>query len=518
MLAAFMRCAEAAPDELAMAVPGTPDPTKHTFGQLRERAERFAGGLRRSGLRPGDRVILASPPSADFYALALALAGSGMTVVLIDGSMDRRRLMSALRSARARAVVSVGAALRRWPLLPPLLRMRRYAVDRPSWGVRSLEELAGEPAALADPGDDDPLIISFTSGSSGRAKGVVRTHGELRAQHEALGRHFPLAPGDVDMPAFPAMVLHNLCSGVVTVIPPVDLRRPGAADPVALVEAVRRHGVTTLSGAPAYLGRLADHLEATGDRLPGVRRILAGGAPVPRRLCSRLVELFPEAETTVVYGATEAEPIAHVAMREVVATDGDGHLVGPPVPEVEAQLVGLPERLERELRPGQLSAQAVPLGEVLVTGDGVSRQYVGDPASNAARKVQEAGGRVWHRTGDVARIDADGRLWLLGRTGDLVRHRDRALHPLALEAAVSELPGVRAAGLVAHPGAPDGELAVVADGPSALTGVRSHLQGSGLDELPVRLVESIPTDARHNSKVDRAALARQLSDRRLPRT
>ena len=512
----FVRRAQEAPDEIALVLTRTGVRNSNTaeqatFRQLHARAERFAGGLRAAGLEPGDRLILASPLSVDFYALSLALVGSGMTLVLIDGRMDRRRLLSALRSAGAQAVISLPTTLRRWPFVPPLWRMRRYATGSAPPGVRAVAELESDKlGALLDWPDEVLAAISFTSGSSGRAKGVRRTYGILGAQHESLSQHLPFRVGDVDMPAFPAVVLHNLLCGVTTVLPPVDLREPGSADPAAVAAAVREHGVTTLSGAPAYIGKLVDHLLDRDECLPTVRRVVVGGAPVSRDLCARVLGAFPGVDGRIVYGSTEAEPIAHVSMANVLDADGDGYLVGASVPELEVELVELPERLDTELRPGALAERAVPVGEVVVKGPSVSRDYVGDPDAVALNKVREADGSVWHRTGDIARRDGDGRLWLVGRRGLEVRHRGGSLQPLAVEAGLIEIDGVRAAALVAHAGQPEGELAVALDKPSRLHDIQAHLNASGLGDLPVRVLSELPTDLRHNSKVDRAALVSLL--------
>ena len=486
-----------------------------TFRELGERAERFAAGLRATGLGPGDRLILATPLSVDFYALSLAVVGSGLTLVLIDGRMDRRRLLAALRAARARAIVSTTAALRRWPLVSALWRLRRFASDGTGPGVRALSELESTGRlSLGDRPLEDVAAISFTSGTSGRAKGVKRSYAIFQAQHESLSRHLPFRPGDVDMPAFPAVVLHNLCCGVTTVLPPVDLREPGAADPAAVAAAAREHDVTTLSGAPAYIGRLVEHLLASGERLPRVRRVVVGGAPVTRRLSARVAEAFPEADGRVVYGSTEAEPIAHVSMSELRESEGEGFLVGSRVPELEVALVDLPERLDKPVGADELSARAAAVGEVIARGAGVSRDYAGDPDAVALNKVREPDGGVWHRTGDIGRLDDQGRLWLLGRRGETVTHRGRVLHPLAVEAGVLDVPGVQAAGLVAHAGEPEGELAVAVDKQSRLDEIQSRLDADGLGTLPIRLLEALPSDARHNSKVDRIALAKLLEDER----
>ena len=125
-------------------------------------------------------------------------------------------------------------------------------------------------------------------------------------------------------------------------------------------------------------------------------------------------------------------------------------------------------------------------------------------------KLRESSGRVWHRTGDIARRDDRGRLWLLGRRGQVVDQGGTPVYPLQLEALVEELPGVSRAALLASPSANGGELAVVG-GDAALTAVRRSLDELGLAGLPVRRVSSIPMDRRHHSKVDRPELARQLA-------
>jgi acyl-CoA synthetase (AMP-forming)/AMP-acid ligase II len=238
--------------------------------------------------------------------------------------------------------------------------------------------------------------------------------------------------------------------------------------------------VTSLSGAPAYLSRLSAAILARGTPLTGVRRIVTGGGPVGRALCADLQRAFPRARTHVIYGATEAEPIASVAIGELLAADDEeGFLVGLPVGETRIQLTNADG--ERGLT-----------GEISVRGS------------------QVASGGAWHRTGDVGRLDAQGRLWLLGRVGAEIIHRGRVLHPYVAEAAALSIPGVRAAALVAHRGCPDGELSVEldagADATAAMAALRASLARRGLASLPVRRRRAIPMDARHASKVSRAEL------------
>jgi acyl-coenzyme A synthetase/AMP-(fatty) acid ligase len=121
---------------------------------------------------------------------------------------------------------------------------------------------------------------------------------------------------------------------------------------------------------------------------------------------------------------------------------------------------------------------------------------------------------VWHRTGDLARRDGEGRLWLLGRRGDTVVHRGRDRYPFEIEAAALDVNGVWRAALVAHARAPEGELAVQL-APDAQSSAVSAALGDLLAEhempaIAVRVLATIPMDARHESKVERRALAAQL--------
>ncbi len=487
------------PERLALAIPATGESV--TYGELRARAEAFNGGLAAAGFGRDSRILLAGPIGVDFYALALALAGGARTLVLVDGTMDRRRLLGALRAARADAIVGPGDLLRKWWLIPPLWRAARYSVGARARGTRSHLTLAGAPRPLTDSPDDTVANISFTSGSSGRAKGVVRTHAVAGAQVAALDAALPLGPTDVEMTAFPAVVFRNMFSGATSVLPPMDLRAPATVDPVPVLAALRAHDVTALSGAPVFIERLATHA-ATGTRLPRLRRVVIGGAPVSRRLCALVQQGFPGAEGIVVYGSTEAEPVSVIGIDEVLSTAGDGYLVGRPIASADVELLTLPDVVAHPLTPDQLRAARTSDGEVVVRGPHVARRYVNDPEAFDRNKIQSTDGSVWHRMGDLARRDAAGRLWLLGPRGTTVGGR----YPFVVETRAQDIDGVRNAGFVAHPGAPSGELAVVVSDPAAAASVRA-----AFPELRVCTIDTMPVDRRHHSKIDRARLAELLS-------
>jgi olefin beta-lactone synthetase len=454
-----------------------------TYADLLVRAARYAAALRGRGIRPGARVLVLVAPDAEVYALLLAILACGLTLVVVDGRQDARRLPGALAAARADVIIAPRTLLRLWPLLTSLRRARRFASPGELLGPHgtSAGTLWSDEFRARRVPADTPAVISFSSGNTGRAKPVVRTHGVLLAQHHALADALPVGGDDVNLPGFPIATLHNLCCGIATVLPPADLRTMVDADPVRVLELMGDRGVTSLSGAPAYMARLAQAVLDTGLPCGRVRRIAVGGGPVGRALCADILRAFPNAESHVVYGATEAEPIAFVPVQEVMAAaDGVGFMVGRPARGTAVRLLGA-------------NGEDALVGEVAVRG------------------AQVAGEQPWHRTGDIGRRDAQGRLWLLGRVGCEVSVRGRVVHPYVAEAAALSVPGIRAAALVARRGAPDAELIVEPLRDASVEGVLIALSQCGLGAVRVRTCRAIPMDARHASKVARTELVELLA-------
>jgi acyl-CoA synthetase (AMP-forming)/AMP-acid ligase II len=332
---------------------------------------------------------------------------------------------------------------------------------------------------------DAPALVSWTTGSTGRPHAVVRTHGALAAQHAAIQRLRAPRPGDVDLVGLPTMALHDLACGVPMVMPP---RPHGDGYGTLLRALVARAAVTTAVGFPALFERLVDGAGAAA--LPGLRSIHVGGAPVGTALLDRLALVAPNAAVVVVYGATEAEPIAAVEATELRspamrAAPGSGMLVGRPCDGIDLRLVPIEGRA-----PVAISG-AVP-GRILVRGDRVARDPVrSDPDG-------------WLDTGDVGTIDADGRLWLLGRASNML---PGGVAPAEIEQPVTALEEVEASALVSVPRR-DGPRLVLAVQPAAnaaATVVQARVASMVSERAwtldRVAVVRRLPRDAR-SGKVD----------------
>src|SRR6056297_11283 len=443
-----------------------------TYQELRNLSNALAETWRAKGIKAGDRVLLAMGVNIELYASLAALWSLGATVVLPEPAMGLGGLRHAVNVTKPKAFCASGAYRLLKLLLPGL------------WGTPVLRPKATSAAPKVNNRvKNEVALISFTSGTTGAPKAIPRGHFFLMAQYEAVAPILQSEAEERDLVAFPVFTLVNLAAGRTSILPSWKMSRLAKLTPARLGEWLRQTGATRALLPPSLAALLP------GAGATGLRHVFTGGGPVFPNLVKQLQE-DTGASVTCVYGSTEAEPIAHLEGRDIGDAEqaqmaqGAGLLVGRPVPEMALRLCD---------------------GEIEVSGDHVNKSYL-NPAQTAENKVIE-GDKVWHRTGDAGRLDAQGRLWLLGRAGDEVRGPNGPIHPFAAEVAAQDWPGVTHCALMEKAGravlAIEGERAKVQDW-------RIRAQDFGVDRIEV--ITAMPMDARHHSKIDRGKLARILKD------
>jgi olefin beta-lactone synthetase len=499
-----------------------------SFRELDQLSARMAAAFADAGLRPGDRALVVHPISIRLYAVLIGLFRLGATALFLDPSAGRAYLDRCCRLAEPRGFIGVPKAhllrllssgIRRIPI--------KIIVRRGTGEGRSQETIE---ACV----DETPALLTFTSGSTGEPKAVVRSHGFLLAQHHVLAATLQLKPGATDITTLPVFALSNLAAGVTSVLPDADLRRPGAIDPAPVLRQIERYRPASLIASPAFLDRLISHSQGSAANDPraandaGVdasfdsfEHIFTGGAPVFPRLLKKVHAVAPHATVTAVYGSTEAEPIAHIDLDEIDADDftrmqgGAGLLAGRAVEAIALRI--MPDRWGTPLpatSPDLFDAESLPagsIGEIMVTGPHVLRGYL-NGVGDTETKVR-VGDRVWHRTGDAGYLDDRGRLWLMGRCSARIDDAHGTLYPFAVEAAAQAIDGIARAALFAHAGA---RLLAIELEPTAQAttreAARRALSWAKLEDVVV--LKTIPVDRRHNAKVDYVALRKLLPPRR----
>jgi len=456
-----------------------------SFAAFAALSQGLAGQLQSEGIMAGQRWVVLAELGAPLYAGIAALFQLGAVVVLVDPWAPADYLAKALSQVEADGVL-VGGKARLF-----LARKSFRAISR----RLSLDKLlAKKSPALKDVAprsDDDTALITFTSGSSGKPKGFDRTHGFLRAQQAAHEKYFDHAEGDVDLCMYPVFVLSNLRQGMTSVLIDAPLRDIAKADMARVFAQINRHRVTSISLSPTLLRMLIHHARDTKSPFP-LKKIFSGGAPVDPQLLAELEAISPTTHWTVVYGSTEAEPIALLKKGDVPLEEllrASGYPLGRLVPDLRLKW----EPLE-DVHPWHTS----PPGEVIITGDFVGKRYWRNEEAFNDNKIVDADGTIWHRTGDMA-YQQDGFLYLVGRRHNSLPTPQGALFPLPLEKRLEALPGVRKAALLNHGGE---TLAVIQGRPPSA--VELH---HALGDFEARVVHApIPLDSRHRAKIDHQAL------------
>jgi len=496
-----------------------------TYGALAERVESAAAGLARLGLAFGDRAFVFVPMSPELYVAMFAVQRLGAIAVFLDSWARRDQLGLCAKQVEPRAFIGPEPAFALIKGVPELEAAPVRIVVGPHAGMYSAElgalAAAGGRVPVAPVEREHTALVTFTTGSSGMPKGANRTHRFLAAQHRALDRCLPYGPGDVDLPVFPIFSLNNIAGGVTTVLPAVDLARPDSSDGALLAAQIRATGATCCTLSPSLLRGVSAAAGRPGAELRGLRRAATGGAPVTTDDVIALAAAAPTAELHILYGSTEVEPIAHLVASEMPpgSEDAEGVCVGRLAHGLDARLLRL-ERGPVALGPKGWAEWEAPtggFGELVVAGDHVCRDYYRSPEAFRAAKILDADGRVWHRTGDVCRFDAAGRLWVGGRVHNAICRAGQTLLPVRPEFLMKRLPFVRDAAYLGLPDAKLGERAAAAfslrpgPAPADPAGeVRGALAAAGVVCDEAVQLEAIPLDPRHHSKVEYARLREQI--------
>lgn len=467
-----------------------------TYQELEQMSDSMAHLLQAKGVKRGSRVLLLLPIGPELYAALAAVWKLAGVAVVIDPGAGIPNFRHGVRATRPEVFMGIpkshllrllSAELRQ----VPVHISTGFVPFTTRWVQRSCPAIE---AAQVDA--DTPALITFTSGSTSKPKAAARSHGFLLAQNQALQHTLQLEPEGIHLCTLAVVTLTVLAAGSTALIPEAKLARPGFIQPEPVLKQLQKHQPLTVTASPAFVERLAEK-----GKLP-FRRIYVGGAPVfPYQL-----ELFKQqssAEIYSVYGSTEAEPIAEQAHSQILPEDfehmrsGKGLLTGIPVPEIQLRILpdqhGQPFAYQTRAAFENATLPPMQVGEIVVTGNHVLKSYL-DPSGNTETKWTDEQGQTWHRTGDAGCLDAQGRLWLLGRCGARVDD----LYPFSVEVAAQNHPAVKRAALTAQQG--QKVLWVQWKGPEDPSGLAEMLSWANLTEI--RTIKTIPLDRRHNAKVD----------------
>jgi len=472
-----------------------------SWAVLADRVARVSGAFLQGGITRGDRVSVLIPPGPDLICVVYALWRIGACAVVVDRGLGLRGMRRAIRGAAPSHVVGSREGL-------ILARTLRFPGVRIS--TRDLPSMVRNSShSDIDARQDDEAVVVFTSGATGPAKGVIYRHHQVERTMALLGHHYGLSEHDSLVAAFAPWALLGPGLGVTSVIPDMDVTKPGTLTADALAEAITVAQGTVIWAAPAALRNVVNTSRSLSaakiEALGGIRLLLSAGAPVPLSLLEDAAGIFPQASIRTPYGMTEALPIAEADI-DLIRTHGIGNgvFVGAPLPGIEVAIAPL----DSLGVPAETLSRADGItGEIVVSGahirDGYDRLW-----ATTMRASRNPG---WHRTGDVGHLDDDGSLWVEGRLAHVITTANGPLTPVGLEQRAL-MTGVANAACVGIGPVGTQQVILILEMPGeshlvdALTTSRYRTE-CAYSFAAVLRIDHLPVDIRHNSKIDRTALA-----------
>lgn len=467
-LSQFRHQAGLQPQACALVWDGDGDGGTETlsYGELLQRGEALARGLRQLGVGREQVVALAMERSPELVVALLGIGLAGAAFLPLDPQAPTARLTAVLLDSGAQALLLDAqgpagvAALAELPGLHS--RCLRLPLADSSPDDTGLHDTAPHEAALAE----DLAYVLFTSGSTGRPKGVMVEHGALSRRLAWLARSWGITPQDRAIQGThhgfdPALVelLLPLSLGASIALPP-----PGRLHPRRLAEHMARHGATFGAFVPSTLAGLVDawaQNRRQGRPPPSLRVACCGGEPLSPELLRRFQSLS-QAQLYNLYGPTEAcifstawpcTPVPPASENTAASADAPPFDVplGRPVDDTRIHVLGP----ELQVQPFGVS------GEIYIGGSALARGYLGRPELDADRFIPdpfqpESSGARLYRSGDRGWIDPNGLLHFCGRLDRQVKLRGQRIELGDVEAACLRLPLVQQAvvQLIQDPGPP----------------------------------------------------------------
>lgn len=491
--------------------------------------------FKNQGIEFGDRVILFLPMSLYMYAAMFALQKMGAIPTFLDSWARRDQMGVSAKVANPKAMISADRAFMYLSDVPeiasiPIKIVAGEVSSQIPYNARLEVLLQGKtPSPIAPVEKEHTALITFTTGSSGTPKGADRSHRFLAAQHYALNRHLPYEEGDKDLPVFPIFSLNNLAAGVETIIPAIDVGSPQPTDARVLYAQMKSAGVTCTTLSPSLFNALSAFCIENKLNLNFLKRVVTGGAPISRDDVARMKSVATNAEILVLYGSTEVEPMAHIEAEEMLAEkpDPDHEIVEAGV-NVGALDSGLEYKFIHINKDAvyvhtkddwsKIEVKAGEVGELIVAGEHVCEKYFNNEEAFFRAKIRDERKVVWHRTGDLGKLDQHNNLWIVGRVHNAINRDGKYYFPVRAEIILKKFPFVHKAAFlgISDPKLTEKTYAVFTtkdagtDIESAKKEIRRVMEKNQFIVDEILHIDDIPMDPRHHSKVEYEILKKKI--------
>lgn len=408
-----------------------------TYGELDALSDQLAWGLKDAGMKPGEVCVLMMPNSINWIALYYALAKLGATVLPVNFLYRTDELRHIFQDSGTRAFLGHGDHLKyAAPVLDELGSIPlRFVEGAGPAGFEPLCNLRRDkgPFPLYPAADDDTWAIIYTSGTTGLPKGAMLSHRNLMSNAMTVADMRHTEPHDVVLGVLPLFHIYGQTSTLnASMYLGLTLRLWEHFEADEVFKAIEEHESTILIAVPTIFNRLAEMAAATPPKRSSLRFCVSGGASLPVEVLKRFESAF---QTTIYegYGLTECSP---VCVENPFGRQTKPGSIGLPIPGFQARIV---DDNDNDVPLGEV-------GELIVRGPGVMKGYLNQPEATAAAL---RGG--WLHTGDLARRDEDGYIYIVDRKKELIIRGGYNVYPREIEEVLYRHPAVLEAAVVGVP-------------------------------------------------------------------
>ena len=409
-----------------------------TFAEMNRRVDALAHGLTNLGLRSGDVCVLMMPSSINWALVYYALAKLGAVVVPVNFLYRQREIEYIFRDAGARAFVGHSDYLKEAvPVLDSLtlIDIRIAEGENLPAGFTLLNELfdEGRDFQTHETKADDPLCVIYTSGTTGEPKGAVLTHKSLMSDAIAVASVRYTEPDDVVLSVLPLFHIYGMTHPLnISIYLGLTIRMWTGFDAEEVLSAIEEEESTIFYAVPTMVNRLVELAKNMPPKRSSLRFCISGGASLPVEVLHRFEKAF---DTTIYesYGLTEFSP---TCVENPFGRPTRPGSIGLPIPPFKTRIV---DENDKDVSIGEV-------GELIVSGDAVMKEYLNKPEATAEAL---RGGRL--HTGDLARMDKDGYIYIVDRIKELIIRGGYNIYPREIEEVLYTHPGVLETAVIGIP-------------------------------------------------------------------
>jgi acyl-CoA synthetase (AMP-forming)/AMP-acid ligase II len=403
-----------------------------TFRQLNQRSNELARGLQQAGVIRGTRAALQMLPGIEWFSIAYALLKIGAVPILLQPSLGMKKMARCIKAVEPQVLITepiyqtiqmFNSGSFQSVHLHISTEKRWFSKGLSITDLQKNEPTSFQPAEMRS--TDTGLIVFSTSCESEMPKPTVFTHGMLDAIIELFKSVMAVSLESTLVTTFPFFMILAPAMGIRQVIPESHSLKASKLDPRMLVETIWDYGVSHLLMSSTRLMMLTEFLKDESIFLPSIQRIASWGEPYPALELQRLHSYINEkTQIFPLYGMTEVPVVSTLGSHKIVSETqikterGFGLCQGKVVDGLEMRIIEVNDR-PIDNWSDDLLVENGGIGELVVKGDAVSRQYYNNAKNDALHKIPD-GKLMWHRTGDIGWLDTRDNFWFCGRKQDRV--------------------------------------------------------------------------------------------------